>query len=110
MGTQRYNRISIVLDEFQIDQKDLASLLDVSKDTVSRWCRNENQPRIPELFKIASVFRVDVCRLLESTDYQNLPGLSPVEVLKQDKAKAKEREKNSKKSRPQSKQKRKRVK
>lgn len=96
MGAQRYNRISIVLDEFRIDQKDLAKLVSVSKDTVSRWCRNENQPRIPELYKIANVFRVDVSRLLEPTDYSHFTGLSPVELLKQEKSKAKERIKNAK--------------
>lgn len=93
---QRYNRISIVLDEFQIDQKDLAALLNVSKDTVSRWCRNENQPRVPELFKIASLFRIDVSRLLEPPDYRNATGPSPVELLKQEKAKTKERLKSKK--------------
>lgn len=110
MGIQRYNRISIVLDEFQMDQKDLATLLDVSKDTVSRWCRNENQPRLPELFNIAGVFRIDVCRLLEPADYRSLQGLSPAEVLKQEKSKTKERIKNSKKNPTNSKQRRKRVK
>lgn len=91
MSQPRYNRISIVLDEFQIDQKDLAKLVNVTKDTVSRWCRNENQPRIPELFKIAKVFRIDVCRLLEPANWQHEMGLSAVELLKLDKEKMKQK-------------------
>lgn len=97
MNVQRYNRISIILDEFQIDQKDLAALLSVSKDTVSRWCRNENQPRIPELFKIAGLFRIDASRLLEPINYSDTTGLSPVETFKLEKTKAKNREKDSRK-------------
>lgn len=83
----RYNRISIVLDEAQIDQKDLAKLLDVTKDTVSRWCRNENQPHIPELYRIATVLRIDVCRLLEPIKLEKLTGPSPLELLKSEKEK-----------------------
>jgi transcriptional regulator with XRE-family HTH domain len=91
MSELRYNRISIVLDEFRIDQKDLAKLIKVTKDTVSRWCRNENQPRIPELYRIARVFRIDVCRLLEPTNWQHESGPTAVEILKAEKEKAKQK-------------------
>jgi len=65
MNKTRYNRISIVLDELGLDQRELAKLVGVTKDTVSRWCRNKNQPRLPELFKIASAMNIDVRRLIE---------------------------------------------
>lgn len=82
----RYNRISIVLDELDIGQKDLAELLEVTVDTVSRWCRNQNQPRIPELFKIASMLRVEVSRLLENPKWPET-GISPIEAYKIEKEK-----------------------
>ena len=96
----RYNRISIVLDEFRIDQKDLAKLVHVTKDTVSRWCRNENQPRLPELYRIAKVFRIDVCRLLEPANWNMETGLSPVEVLKAEKEKLKQKASAKKAKKP----------
>ena len=102
MSESRYNRISIVLDEFRIDQKDLAKLVKVTKDTVSRWCRNENQPRIPELYKIARVFRIDVCRLLEPINWQQEPGSAPVEILKAEKEKLKQKGNAKKKKKPDS--------
>ena len=102
MNDPRYNRISIVLDEFGIDQKDLAKLIKVSKDTVSRWCRNENQPRIPELYRIAKVFRIDICRFLVTTDWKNETGMSPVEILKAEKEKSKQKSKSNKNKAPDS--------
>jgi len=87
----RYNRISIVLDELGIDQKDLAKLLSVSKDTVSRWCRNENQPSIAVFYKIASMLQIDVFRLLEPLKFSNTNQLSELEKLLEEKKKAKER-------------------
>jgi len=100
MSESRYNRISIVLDEFRIDQKDLAKLVKVTKDTVSRWCRNENQPRIPELYRIARVFRIDVCRLLEPTNWQQEPGPTPVDILKAEKLKTKQKANAKNKKKP----------
>lgn len=87
----RYNRISIVLDELEIDQKDLAKLLTVTKDTVSRWCRNENQPSIPVLYKIALMLQVDVFRLLEPLQLVNTDKPSLVEKLLAEKKKEKEK-------------------
>ena len=91
MNKTRYNRISIALDELGLDQKDLSKAMDVTKDTVSRWCRNENQPRIVELYKIARLLKIDVFRLLEPTDWHNEPGPSPIEALKAEKEKIKQR-------------------
>ena len=87
MNKPRYNRISIVLDELSIDQKDLAQLVGVTKDTVSRWCRNENNPRLPDLYKIASVLRIDIRRLIEPTSWENEISPSPLAMLKLEKEK-----------------------
>ncbi len=74
-------------------------MVGVTKDTVSRWCRNENQPRITELYRIAKVFRIDVFRLLEPTDWSKEAGPNPVEIFKAEKEKLRQRSslKNSKK-------------
>lgn len=42
----------------------LADKLKVNSNTVSKWCRNEMQPRIENLFQIAKVLNVDVRELL----------------------------------------------
>jgi len=70
----RLNRISIVLDEFNFSQKDLAIFLQVSKNTVSRWCRNINQPDLEKFYEIARFFRIDILRLFESTPWENENG------------------------------------
>ncbi|MBD1398805.1 helix-turn-helix transcriptional regulator [Pontibacter sp. JH31] len=78
----RFNRISIVLDEFDLDQKDLAELIGVSKDTVSRWCRNVHQPKLQDLYHIAKALRIDIRRLIEPTSWENEKGLSLVEKFR----------------------------
>ena len=87
MNKPRCNRISIVLDELGIDQKDLARLVGVTKDTVSRWCRNENNPRLPDLHKIARVLRIDIRRLIEPTSWENETSPSLLDILKLEKEK-----------------------
>lgn len=82
MDSIRYNRIKIVLYEMQLRQKDLIELIHESKDTISRWCRNKNNPSLPDLFKIAKVLRVDIRMLIEPTSWENEPSPSPVEILK----------------------------
>jgi putative transcriptional regulator len=44
----------------------LAEQLGLSKGAVSRWCTNDNQPTIENLFKIADLLDVDVSELLVS--------------------------------------------
>lgn len=76
MEEPRLNRISIVLDELKLDQIDLAAILKVSKDTVSRWCRNVNQPKLSDIYNIAKICRIDITRLIEPTDWKNETGNS----------------------------------
>lgn len=83
----RINRISIFLDEVGLDQLELAILLKVGKDTVSRWCRNVAQPSLKNLRRIAELGHVDVRSLLEPTDYSKSDGTSPIEIYLESKAK-----------------------
>lgn len=76
MEKPRLNRVSIVLDELNLDQLDLAEILKVSKDTVSRWCRNVNQPKLADLYNIAKICRIDITRLIEPTNWKNETGNS----------------------------------
>jgi putative transcriptional regulator len=46
----------------------LADQLNMNRTTVSKWCRNEMQPRVETLFQIAKVVEVDVRELLVSTN------------------------------------------
>jgi putative transcriptional regulator len=90
MAAIRYNSISAVLDKYDIYQKDLAEILKVGKDTVSRWCVNKNQPSIPQLYEIAKVIKIDIRELLRSTEaWSKEEGLSPIEVFKNKKEEAK---------------------
>lgn len=82
MKKQRLNRLSIVLDECDVDQIELSKILKVTKDTVSRWCRNVNQPNLHDLNKIAWILRINIIRLIEPTNWENESGLSPLELFR----------------------------
>jgi putative transcriptional regulator len=64
MAKKIYNKIKAVLAEEGKSNKDLAELLSVSEQTVSRWCTNTRQPSIETLYEIAKVLRRDVIDLL----------------------------------------------
>ena len=61
----RYNRIKAYLALKNKSNKSLAAHLEVSVQTVSKWCTNYSQPSLPELYKIAEFLEVDVTELLE---------------------------------------------
>ena len=67
MDKQIYNRIKAVLAEKGKTNNWLADELQMNRTTVSKWCRNEMQPRVETLFLIAKVLDVDVRVLLIST-------------------------------------------
>ncbi|SHF46540.1 DNA-binding transcriptional regulator, XRE-family HTH domain [Mariniphaga anaerophila] len=67
MEKQFYNRIKAVLAEKGITNNWLADELGMNRTTVSKWCRNEMQPRVETLFQIADVLKIDVRELLVST-------------------------------------------
>lgn len=64
MSKPVYNRIKAVLAEQGKTNNWLADQLDMNRTTVSKWCRNDMQPRVETLFQIARVLDVGVRELL----------------------------------------------
>lgn len=67
MDKEVYNRIKAVLAEKGKTNNWLADQLEMNRTTVSKWCRNEMQPRVETLFQISKVLDLDVRELLVST-------------------------------------------
>ena len=66
MGTEKINRLKIVLVEQGKTGKWLAGQLGKNEATVSRWCSNTSQPTLEMLMKIASILNVDARRLINN--------------------------------------------
>lgn len=64
MAKRLYNRIKSVLAEAGKSNKDLAEMLGVSEQTVSRWCTNTRQPSVETLFEIGKALKRDPRELL----------------------------------------------
>lgn len=64
MGTEKINRLKIVLVEQGKTGKWLAGQLGKNEATISRWCSNSSQPSLEMLMKIASIMNVDARRLI----------------------------------------------
>jgi putative transcriptional regulator len=62
-----FNRIKAALAEKGITNKELAELLDISDQTVSKWCTNNRQPSVEMLFEVGKVLKVDPRSLLVVT-------------------------------------------
>ena len=92
MNEIKHNRIQVVLVEFDIDQLELAQILKVNKNSVSRWCRNLVQPSLYQLREIAKFFRIDIRQLIEPTHWADETGPSPIELYKIKRQKAKEKD------------------
>jgi len=67
MNKEIYNRIKAVLAEQGKTNNWLADQLEMNRTTVSKWCRNDMQPRVETLFQIANVLEIEVRELLVST-------------------------------------------
>ncbi|CAA0148037.1 putative transcriptional regulator [Tenacibaculum maritimum] len=67
MDKEVFNRIKAVLAEHGKTNNWLADQLEMNRTTVSKWCRNEMQPRVETLFQIAKVLDIDVRELLVKT-------------------------------------------
>ena len=63
MGTEKINRLKIVLVEQGKTGKWLAGQLGKNEATV-RWCSYTSQPSLEMLMKIASILNVDARRLI----------------------------------------------
>ena len=66
MGTDKINRLKIVLVEQGKTGKWLAGQLGKNEATVSRWCSNTSQPSLEMLMKIAAILNVDARRLINN--------------------------------------------
>ena len=64
MNEKVYNRIKAVLAEERKTNMWLAERLEMSPNTVSKWCTNQMQPTIETLFRIANVLEVEARDLL----------------------------------------------
>lgn len=65
------NRIKICLVEKDILQKTLADHMDVSEQTVSKWCNHITQPTLQELFDIADYLELDISEVLAKSKFSN---------------------------------------
>ena len=59
MGTEKINRLKIVLVEQGKTGKWLAGQLGKNEATITRWCSNTSQPSLEMLMKIAELLDVD---------------------------------------------------
>lgn len=66
MGTEKINRLKIVLVEQGKTGKWLAGQLGKNDATVSRWCSNVSQPSLEMLMKIASILGVSAKDLINN--------------------------------------------
>ena len=66
MGTEKINRLKIVLVEQGKTGKWLAGQLGKNEATISRWCSNTSQPSLEMLMRIAAILNVDVRRLINN--------------------------------------------
>ena len=66
MGTEKINRLKIVLVEQEKTGKWLAGQLGKNEATVSRWCSNVSQPSLEMLMKIASILGVSAKDLINN--------------------------------------------
>ena len=64
MNKANYNRIKAVLAEQNKTSTWLAKQIDKNPTTISKWCRNDMQPRIENLFQVAKALDIDVRELL----------------------------------------------
>ena len=67
MSKKAINRLKAVLAEQRKTSKWLAEALNKNETTISRWCTNEVQPSMDNLVAIATLLKVDVRELINST-------------------------------------------
>lgn len=66
MGTEKINRIKVVLVEQGKTGKWLAEQLGRNEATISRWCSNSSQPSLEILIKIAAILGVSAKDLINN--------------------------------------------
>lgn len=68
------NRIKAVLADKKKTCRWLAQEIEMSENTVSRWCSNKMQPSLSQLDKVAAALDVDIRELLRPTKEALLRG------------------------------------
>lgn len=68
---EKINRLKLVLVEQELTQKAFAEKLGVSPNTIYRFCKNESQPSLKLLKKMALILDVDISELLVRTKLKN---------------------------------------
>ena len=76
MEEKKLNKIGDILREQGRTNKWLAGKVGKSEVSVSRWCRNTQQPDLETLYRVANVLGVPVCDLLVE---DNMPEDNPDE-------------------------------
>jgi len=72
MGKKVY-RIASLLADHGLDNKDLAKLVGVSETTVSKWCKNNSQPSIENMYKICKALKVSAKELVMDLKWPDGP-------------------------------------
>lgn len=63
------NRLSEILAEKKIYNRQLAGIVGKSEETISRWVNNHRQPSLEDLDKIAEFLKLDIRELLHPSDW-----------------------------------------
>lgn len=66
---KKINRLSEILEEKGIYNREIAKLLNKSDQTVSRWIHNHRQPSVTDLYAIAEYLKIDIRSLLYPTGW-----------------------------------------
>ncbi len=61
---EEINRIKVVLVEKKKTSRWLATQLNVTPSTVSKWCTNSSQPDLATVLRIADLLQVDIRELI----------------------------------------------
>jgi len=69
MSSNKINRISEVLEEKGLKNKDLVIQFKIKKETVSRWVNNKQQPTLNTLNDLANFLQVDIRDLLYPSEW-----------------------------------------
>ncbi len=65
--SEKLNRIQELLVTKDVSQKELATHLGKSKNTISKICTNQQQPHIQDFKKIADFLDIDIRELIVGT-------------------------------------------
>jgi len=66
----KINRLAEVFTEYNVYNRRIAELLNVSESTVSRWIHNKQQPDVHKLYKIAEYLKIDIRDLFYPTKWE----------------------------------------